>query len=265
MLKIENQEFSSRLILGSSMYKSFDELNQCIQTSETEILTVSVRREQFTKNNKHNFLDFLKSKKIKFMPNTAGCLNAKEAIQTALMAREIYQTNWIKLETVGHPYNLQPDPLALLEATKELMSQDFLVFPYMTDDLWLAEKLVNLGCQFLMPWASPIGSGRGLINEYNFSLIRKHFPQINIIIDAGIGRPSDATRVMELGADAILLNSAIAKAVHPENMAEAFCYAIKAGRKSFESGIMDKRISACASTSQINRPFWRNAGHAPEY
>ena len=263
MLKIDNQEFSSRLILGSSMYKSFDELNQCIKTSETEILTVSVRREQFTQKNNHNFLDFLNRKKLKFLPNTAGCLNAKEAIQTALMAREIYQTNWIKLETVGHTYNLQPNPLSLLEATKELINQEFMVFPYMTDDLWLAEKLIDLGCTILMPWASPIGSGRGLINEYNFSLIRKHFPNIKIIIDAGIGRPSDATRVMELGADAILLNSAIAKAMRPEDMAKAFCYAIKSGRLSLKSGIMEKRISASPSTGQINRPFWRKENNAP--
>lgn len=262
---IDGKKITSRLILGSALFKSLDELKDCIQLSETQIITVSVRRENFKQDSKNNFLKFLKDKNLYFLPNTAGCMNADEAIETAYMAQEIYSTNWIKLETVGHSYNLQPDPIALLKATEVLIGKGFFVFPYMTDDLWLAEKLVELGCQVLMPWASPIGSGRGILNPYNLKMIRKHFPNLNIIVDAGIGRPSDATQAMELGIDAILLNSAIAKSMDPPKMSLAFKYAVQAGQLSYQAGIMQKRLNAQPSTTSLDRPFWRQQYESSQY
>ena len=190
------------------------------------------------------------------MPNTAGCHSAKEAITTAQMAREVFGTNWIKLEVIGDQYNLQPDPFETVKAAETLIKEGFEVFPYTTDDLVVAKKLVDVGCKILMPWGSPIGSGQGLMNPLNLKAIREKFPDIQLIVDAGIGKPSHATQAMELGYDGVLLNSAIALAHDPIMMAEGFKYALEAGRLGFQAGAMQKREFASPSTPTIGTPFW---------
>jgi thiazole synthase len=164
--------------------------------------------------------------------------------------------DWVKLEVIGNQYNLQPDPFALLEATKTLIDEGFRVLPYTTDDLVLAQRLADLGCTTLMPWGSPIGSGRGIMNPYTLKSIRKQFPNLNLIVDAGIGRPSDAIEAMELGYDGVLLNSAVALAQDPIKMAEAFKFALHAGRLGYEAGAMEKRDMANPSTPTVGTPFW---------
>jgi len=190
------------------------------------------------------------------LPNTAGCHTAKEAITTAEMAREIFQTNWLKLEVIGDDYNLQPDPFALVEAAEQLIKRRFNVFPYCTDDLILCRRLVDVGCRVLMPWGSPIGTGQGLLNKVNLVTLRERFTELPLIIDAGIGAPSHASEAMELGFDAVLLNTAVAKARQPATMATAFAKAIDAGRLAWEAGLMQKRQTASPSTPTIGQPFW---------
>ena len=192
------------------------------------------------------------------MPNTAGCFSAKEAITTAQMAREVFDTNWIKLEVIGDEYTLQPDPFQLLEATKELISQGFEVFPYCTDDLVLCDKLVNAGCTILMPWGAPIGTGKGLMNPYALRTLRTRFKAINLLVDAGLGAPSHATQALELGFDGVLLNTAIAEAHDPVRMAAGFRDGVRAGRNAFLAGIIPERDMAQASTPTIGKPFWHN-------
>ncbi len=190
--KLEDGEFKSRLLIGSALYPSPQIMQEAIRESGSEIVTVALRRQSATTLEAGNsFWELIKELNIKVLPNTAGCHTAKEAITTAMMAREIFGTDWIKLEVIGNQYNLQPDPFELVEATKVLIKEGFRVLPYMTDDLVLAQKLADLGCNTLMPWGSPIGSGRGLMNPYNLKAIRKQFPNLNLIVDAGIGKPSD--------------------------------------------------------------------------
>jgi len=209
--KLEDGEFKSRLLIGSALYPSPQIMQEAIRESGSEIVTVALRRQSATTLEAGNsFWELIKELNIRVLPNTAGCHTAKEAITTAMMAREIFGTDWIKLEVIGNQYNLQPDPFELVEATKVLVKEGFRVLPYMTDDLVLAQKLADLGCNTLMPWGSPIGSGRGLMNPYNLKTIRKQFPNLNLIVDAGIGKPSDAILAMELGYDGVLLNSAVA-------------------------------------------------------
>ena len=193
--------------------------------------------------------------KYNLLPNTAGCYTAKEAINTAHLAREIFNTNWIKLEVIGDDYTLQPNSLELIKATEVLLRDGFIVFPYCIDDVIICRELINQGCKILMPMASPIGSGQGILNTFNLNLLRDTFPDINLIIDAGIGKPSHATEVMELGFDGVLLNSAVSNAVDPVQMAVAFNLAIKSGRIGYEAGIMPVRDFAVASTPYSNRPF----------
>ncbi len=191
--KLEDGEFKSRLLIGSALYPSPQIMQEAIKESGSEIVTVALRRQSATTLEAGNsFWELIKELNIRVLPNTAGCHTAKEAITTAMMAREIFETDWIKLEVIGNQYNLQPDPFELVEATKVLVKEGFRVLPYMTDDLVLAQKLADLGCNTLMPWGSPIGSGRGLMNPYNLKTIRKQFPNLNLIVDAGIGKPSDA-------------------------------------------------------------------------
>jgi len=214
--KLEDGEFKSRLLIGSALYPSPQIMQEAIRESGSEIVTVALRRQSATTLEAGNsFWELIKELNIRVLPNTAGCHTAKEAITTAMMAREIFGTDWIKLEVIGNQYNLQPDPFELVEATKVLIKEGFRVLPYMTDDLVLAQKLADLGCNTLMPWGSPIGSGRGLMNPYNLKTIRKQFPNLNLIVDAGIGKPSDAILAMELGYDGVLLNSAVALAQEP--------------------------------------------------
>jgi len=260
MWTLAGRNFSSHLLLGTSRYRSPESLQMAIQRSGAEIVTVSLRRQSAGDGSK--FWSLLKDMGITILPNTANCRSAREAITTAHMAREVFETNWIKLETVGDEYTLQPDPFALIEATHQLVSDGFEVFPYTTEDLVVAERLIAAGCKILMPWASPIGSGQGLANVRALKTLRAKWPQITIIIDAGIGTPSHATHAMELGFDGIMLNTAIALADDSPKMAEAFSFAIKAGRMGYEAGLMAPRLSAEPSTPTLGTPFWRHEQHS---
>jgi len=236
----------SRLLLGTAGYPSPHILEQSIQASLTQIITVSLRREGMAGG--AQFRQLLQQANTKILPNTAGCYSVKEAVTTAHMAREVFDTPWIKLEVIGHADTLQPNPFGLVEAARILCEEGFQVFPYTTEDLVLAEKLIQVGCKVLMPWASPIGSGQGLRNTEGLRAIRAYFSDIPLIVDAGIGAPSQATQVMEMGFDAVLLNTAVAKAKNPIQMADAFKHAIVAGRMAYEAGLMPKRDMAHAST-----------------
>ena len=259
--QIEGREFDSRLMIGSALYPSPDIMEKAIKASGAEIVTVALRRQTANALDDGNqFWDIIKDLGVTVLPNTAGCHTAKEAITTAMMAREIFEVDWVKLEVIGNQYNLQPDPFALVEATKTLIDEGFKVLPYMTDDLVLAQRLADIGCTTLMPWGSPIGTGRGLMNPYNLKTIREQFPDLNLIVDAGIGKPSDAIEAMELGFDGVLLNSAVALAQEPIMMAEAFKHAIHAGRLSYIAGAMQTRDMASPSTPTVGTPFWHQFG-----
>lgn len=251
----------SRLFIGSALYPSPHIMSDAIQASGADVVTVSVRRQatsskQAGNNSGNDFWDLIQNLNINILPNTAGCHTAQEAITTAQMAREIFNTHWIKLEVIGDEYQLQPDPFALLEATKELIAQGFEVFPYCTDDLVVCEKLVEAGCRILMPWGAPIGTGKGLINPYALKTLRQRLPNITLVVDAGLGAPSHAAQALEMGYDAVLLNTAIAQSTDPVNMAKAFNHAVCAGRLAYESGIMPERDLASPSTPTIGTPFW---------
>jgi thiazole synthase len=228
----------SRLLMGTAGYPSSNILHQAINISKTEIITVSIRREGKSSS---IFRSLLQKLDKRILPNTAGCHTVKEAVTTAYMAREIFNTSWIKLEIVSNTNILQPDPFALVEATRILCSDDFQVFPYTTEDLVVADKLIEAGCKILMPWGAPIGSGQGLRHINGLRYMRSHFKDIPLIIDAGIGKPSQATYAMELGFDAVLLNTAIAKSHDPICMAKAFSLAISAGFEAFKSGIIEEK------------------------
>lgn len=252
---IGSQIYQSRLFLGTAQYPSPDILARAIEASKPGMITVSLRRENAAGNGQ-KFWGILKDLNIPILPNTAGCYGVAEAVTTAEMAREVFETNRIKLEVIGDDYTLQPDPYGLLEATEKLIAKGFEVFPYMTDDLILAQRLVDLGCKVLMPWGAPIGSGRGLNNIYALKLLRARFPDVTLVVDAGIGAPSHAAAAMELGYDAVLLNTAVAKAGDPVTMARAFAQSIEAGRNGYCAGIIAAQENASPSTPLIDRPFW---------
>lgn len=254
MWKIANTEISSRFLLGTSGYPSMSILEESIVSAQTEIITVSLTRTKFDSTN-NQFFEMLGKLGCNLLPNTAGCYTAKEALYTAHLAREVFNTNWIKLEVIADDYTLQPNSLELIKANDKLLQDGFIVFPYCIDDVLICRELVNQGCEILMPMASPIGSGQGVLNPYNLSLLRDSFPNINLIVDAGIGKPSHAAQVMELGFDGVLLNSAVSNSVNPIKMAKAFNLAIKSGRLAFEAGIMPSRDFATTSTQYFNRPF----------
>ncbi len=259
MWEIAAKSLNSRLFIGSALYPSPQIMSDAIQASGAEVVTVSLRRQVAAKNEGNKFWDCLKALPINLLPNTAGCHSVKEAVTTAQMAREIFSTHWIKLEVIGDEYTLQPDPFALLEATKELVLQGFEVFPYCTDDLVLCEKLVEAGCRILMPWGAPIGTGKGLINPYALKNLRVRLPEINLIVDAGLGAPSHAAQAMELGYDGVLLNTAIAQSPNPVQMALAFNHGVVAGRSAYEAGLMPERDIAQPSTPMLGTPFWHQA------
>ena len=238
-------DLSSRLMLGTAQYPSPEVLRQATASSGAEVITASLRREG---THGAGFRDILAESGCRILPNTAGCHSAREAITTAEMARELFGTAWIKLEVIGHADTLQPDPFALVEAARVLCAEGFEVFPYTTDDLIVGEKLVEAGCKVLMPWGAPIGSGQGLRNVAALRAMRAHFPGIPLVVDAGIGSPSQAAEAMELGFDAVLLNTAVAAAVEPVTMAKAFGLAVEAGRLAHAGGVMPKRDMAVAST-----------------
>lgn len=254
-LSIDDTILQSRLFLGTAGYPSPDVLRKAIETSRPGLITVSLRRESAAGKGQ-KFWHIIKDLGVPVLPNTAGCQSAKEAVTTAEMAREVFGTNWVKLEVIGDDYTLQPDPFALVEAATTLVEKGFKVFPYMTEDLILADQLVKAGCEILMPWGAPIGSGRGLNNTYALKLLRERFPSKMLVIDAGIGAPSHAAAAMEMGYDAVLLNTAVAKAGDPAAMARAFAKAIAAGRTAFLSGIIVPQEKATASTPVIDKPFW---------
>ncbi|MEA2047136.1 MAG: thiazole synthase [Campylobacterota bacterium] len=254
--EIGGKTLQSRLLIGSALYPSPANMEDAIRVSKAQIVTVSLRRQSAGEGGGNPFWDIIKSLGIEVLPNTAGSHSAKEAITTAQMAREVFGTNWVKLEVIGDQYNLQPDPFETVKAAEVLIKEGFEVFPYTTDDLVVAKRLADVGCKIIMPWGSMIGSGKGLMNPDNLIAIRKQFPQLQLVVDAGIGKPSHATQAMELGYDGVLLNSAIALAQDPVKMADAFRVAIEAGRLGYEAGVMKERAFASPSTPTVGTPFW---------
>lgn len=255
-LSLYQTQVESRLLLGTAQYPSPKILQDAIAASASQIITVSIRRESSSDQAGQHFWSLLKQTNTHILPNTAGCRSAKEAIITAQMARELFDTRWVKLEVIGNDDNLQPNVFVLVEAARELTSQGFQVFPYTTDDLIVAEQLLSAGCEVLMPWGSPIGSGRGLQNPFALKAMRDYFPNTPLIVDAGIGLPSHASQAMEMGYDAVLLNTAVAKSGHPTIMAHAFAQAVKAGRQAYEAVPIEQRDMASPSTPVVGTPFW---------
>ena len=259
-LAIDDVILSSRFFIGTALYPSPDMMHRAIEAAKPGLLTVSLRRESKAGKGQ-DFWNIIKEFNLPILPNTAGCYSAEEAITTAQMARELFETNWIKLEVIGDHYTLQPDPYGLASAAETLTKDGFKVFPYMNDDLVLAQRLVDSGCDILMPWGAPIGSGRGLNNPYALKLLRERFPDQTLVVDAGIGAPSHAAAAMEMGYDAVLLNTAVAKATDPALMARGFSDAINAGRAGYLAGIIAPQESASASTPLIDKPLWHQEQH----
>jgi len=255
VLTLYDVKLDSRLLLGTARYPSPAILAQAIHAAKTQIVTVSLRREAGGSRAGESFWALIRESGARVLPNTAGCRTVKEAVTTAQMAREVFGTNWIKLEVIGDEDTLQPDVFGLVEAARVLVGDGFCVFPYMTEDLVVAEKLLDAGCRVLMPWASPIGSGRGINNIFGLRALRAHFPQTPLIVDAGLGAPSHAAAVMELGYDAVLLNTAISRAGDPVAMARAFALGVEAGRAAFLAKPMTPRDFARPSTPVIGRAF----------
>ncbi|WP_105214755.1 MULTISPECIES: thiazole synthase [unclassified Pseudoalteromonas] len=254
-LSIYGQEFNSRLLIGSALYPSPKCMQEAILASESEIVTVSLRR-QNSQAAGDDFWQLIKDTGLTVLPNTAGCHSVQEVMTLAQMCREVFATDWIKLELIGDDYNLQPDPVALLEAAEQLLAEGFKVLPYCTDDLVICQRLAALGCEVIMPWAAPIGTGKGILNPYALQSIRERLPHVTLIVDAGLGVPSHACQAMELGADAVLLNSAIAGANDPVLMARAFANATLAGRQSYLAGPMAVKSTAVPSTPTLGMPVW---------
>jgi thiazole synthase len=246
-------DLKSRLLLGTARYPSPAVLERAIKTSGADIVTVSVRRESGSGRGGQSFWSFIQSLGPRVLPNTAGCHSVKEAVTTAHMARELFDTPWIKLEVIGEADTLQPDVFGLVEAARILSEDGFEVFPYTTEDLVVADRLVEAGCRVLMPWGAPIGSARGLNNVYGLRSLRAHFPDIPLVVDAGIGVPSHAAAAMELGYDAVLLNTAVAEAGDPVEMARAFALAVEAGRAAYLAQPLEPRDMAVPSTPVIGK------------
>ncbi len=261
MLTLYGESLTSRLLLGTALYPSPDILRRSVKASGAGLVTVSLRRESAREKSGQGFWTLIRELGVRVLPNTAGCRTAREAVTTAQMAREVFDTSWIKLEVIANDDTLQPDVFGLVDAAQTLSADGFKVFPYTTEDLSVAERLMAAGCEVLMPWASPIGAGRGLMNPYALQTIRAYFPGAPLIIDAGLGAPSHAAKAMEMGFDAVLLNTAIAKAGDPVVMAEAFAKAVVAGRLAFEAGLMPERDMAQPSTPVAGTPFF-DLGHA---
>jgi len=241
-------ELASRLLLGTAQYPSPAILAEAVRASGTEVVTVSLRRESAGGRAGQSFWSLIRALGVRVLPNTAGCHSVKEAVTTAHMARDVFATSWIKLEVIGDADTLQPDVFGLVEAARVLAKDGFDVFPYTTDDLRVAERLVEAGCRVLMPLGAPIGSGRGLNNPFGLRAMRSRFPDIPLVVDAGIGLPSHAAAAMEIGFDAILLNTAVAKAGDPAAMAAAFARAVEAGHMAYLAEPMEPRDMASPST-----------------
>ena len=246
-LVIAGIEFKSRLWVGTGKYKDFEETKKAIEASGADVVTVAVRRVNITDKDKENLLDYIDPKKYKILPNTAGCYTAEDAIRTARLARAAGVSDMVKLEVIGDEKTLFPDNEALLEAAKILVKEGFIVFPYTNDDPIMAKKLQDIGCAAVMPLAAPIGSGLGIRNPYNLKIILETI-KIPVVVDAGVGTASDAAIAMELGCDAVLMNTGIAGAKDPIKMAEAMKYAIIAGRLAYRAGRMPMKLYASASS-----------------
>ncbi|RYZ57119.1 MAG: thiazole synthase [Proteobacteria bacterium] len=258
MWTLADKQIESRLLIGTARYPSPEVLQDAITASGSQVITVSLRRESARENNSKRFWAYLRESGAHILPNTAGCHSVKEALVTARMARELFDTNWIKLEVIGNDDTLQPDPFATVEAARILCAEGFEVFPYTTDDLIVAEKLRDAGCRIIMPWGAPIGSGQGLRNIEALKTMRKRLPEVTLIVDAGIGAPSHAAHALELGFDAVLLNTAVALARDPVEMARAFKHGVAGGRLAYESGLMEASSRAQASSPTVGVPFWHN-------
>ena len=245
----------SRFFLGTAGYPSPDVLRRAIAASGTQVVTLGLKRQLAGEPGRNAFVEIIRASGARLLPNTAGCRTAREAITLAHMARELVGTHWIKLEVVGDEHTLQPDPWELHLAATQLVKDGFEVFPYCTDDLISAQKLVDAGCRILMPWGAPIGSGQGLLNPWALRTLRARLPQLTLVVDAGIGVPSHAAFAMELGFDAVLVNSAVAQAADPVGMAEAFGWAVRAGRQGHLCGLLAPQDMAVASTPVSGRPF----------
>jgi thiazole synthase len=247
----------SRFLLGTAGYPSPQVLESAITASEADIVTMGIKRQaaNVSSSGGKTWWDLIRKTGKKILPNTAGCRTADEAVALAQMAREIFQTHWVKLEVVGDDYTLQPDTFELVTAAKQLVDLGFEVFPYCTEDIIVAQRLIDCGCKILMPWAAPIGSGQGITNREALSRMRDRFPDITLIVDAGIGAPSHAALAMEIGFDGVLLNSAVAQARDPVRMAAGFRDAIRAGRAAFKAGVIPPQPFATASTPVTGQPF----------
>ena len=243
---LAGKEFRSRLIIGTGKYRTFDQMKAAHRASGSEMVTVAVNRVPLDRKTE-SFLDHL-DPSMQILPITAGCFDADHAVRTARLAREALDTEWIKLEVIGDKTTLLPDNEQTLEAAKILVKEGFIVLPYFSDDLIMAKKLLDAGCPAVMPLAAPIGSGMGVQNPSNLRIMREQLPDATIIVDAGVGVPSDASVAMELGADAILMNTAIAESPDPEKMATAMKLAVEAGRLAYLAGRMPKRLYASASS-----------------
>ena len=259
--KVGDVSLGSRFLLGTAGYPSPQVLADAIAASGAQIVTVGLKR-QLAAAGDNSFVEIIRAAMAthgaRLLPNTAGCTTAREAVQLAHMARELYDTPWVKLEVVGDEYTLQPDPVELVEAARQLARDGFTVFPYCTDDLVTCKRLLDAGCPLLMPWGAPIGSGQGLVNPFALRLLRERLPDVPLIIDAGIGAPSHAAQAMEMGYDAVLLNSAVSQASDPVRMAGAFRQAIEAGRTAYRAGVMAKQDFAVATTPVTGNPFLIN-------
>ena len=240
------------LMLGTAQYPSPSVLQEAFRASGAGVATVSLRREA---GQGQAFWSLIRDLGVRVLPNTAGCHSAREAVTTARMAREVFETDWIKLEVIGHADTLQPDPFGLLEAATTLCAEGFEVFPYTTEDQVLAARLLDAGCRVLMPWGAPIGSGLGLNNRHGLRMLRAAFPDVPMVIDAGLGLPSHAAEAMEMGFDAVLLNSAVAQAGDPVAMARAFALAVQAGALARDADPMGVRDMGAPSTPLIGRAW----------
>ncbi len=256
--QIAGTTLSSRFLLGTAGYPSPLVLARSMAASGAQIVTVGLKR-QLAAAGDNGFVASIRQHLAQhgghLLPNTAGCTSAREAVQLAHMARELYDTNWVKLEVVGDEYTLQPDPIELIAAARELVQAGFVVFPYCTDDLVTCKRLLDVGCPLLMPWGAPIGSGQGLINPFALRTLRERLPDATLIIDAGIGSPSHAAQAMEMGFDAVLLNSAVSQAADPVAMALAFKLSVQAGRLARQAGVMSRQDFAVATTPVTGNPF----------
>jgi thiazole synthase len=248
VLRVAGREFRSRLIIGTGKYKSFQEMARAHEASGAEMVTVAVRRVNLTDRSKESLLDYVDRKKFFILPNTAGCYTGDEAIRTARLAREVGLSNWIKLEVIGDEKTLFPDNFELVRATEILVKEGFVVLPYTNDDLISARRLIDAGAAAVMPLGAPIGSGLGIQNPANIRILREMITSVPLIVDAGVGTASDATIAMELGADAVLMNTGIAGAQDPILMAQAMQHAVIAGRQAYVAGRMQRKLYAAASS-----------------